>query len=283
MVKPQLFINYSFLLMKKYLLFVLCACFAMYVAADDSLRSHAAINHTVAGNQGNAIIANQDGQRDGLVVTEVTSDDGGITSTITIPVSAGRSRYIMDVSNPVIKGGGFFPPKTRKGKESGATVPKSIPGVPVVLPDFSYSPQVGNTVDPTQVDPVYSPRGGGYVPLPHEPHGFYGDPDVIAYVSSRDDRTLPCTVITSVNDLPDYASAAGENAVPVMTGDVNGDGLVDVLDVTALIGHVMGQTPERFILSNARVAGGGEDRAVDVSDVTSLIQHVLDDTLPTEE
>ena len=53
--------------------------------------------------------------------------------------------------------------------------------------------------------------------------------------------------------------------------------------LTALIGHVMGQTPERFILSNARVAGGGEDRAVDVSDVTSLIQHVLDDTLPTEE
>ena len=265
--------------MKKYLLFVLCACFALHVAADGPLRSHAAINHTVAGNQGNAIITDQDGQRDGLVVTEVTSDDGGITSTI--PVIPGRSRLIIDVIKPVIKGGGFIP--KRRKESSGATVPKSIPGVPVVLPDFSYSPQVGNTVDPTQVDPVYSPRDGGYVPLPHEPHGFYGDPDVIAYVSSRDDRTLPCTVITSVNDLPDYASAAGENAVPVMTGDVNGDGLVDVLDVTALIGHVMGQTPERFILSNARVAGGGEDRAVDVSDVTSLIQQVLNDTLPSEE
>ena len=57
-----------------------------------------------------------------------------------------------------------------------------------------------------------------------------------------------------------------------LPGDVNGDGDVDVTDVVALANHVMGDTPEGFILSNADLNGDGE---VDVTDVVALANSVM--------
>lgn len=55
-------------------------------------------------------------------------------------------------------------------------------------------------------------------------------------------------------------------------GDVNGDGKVDVADVSALINHVLGRVVDPFIVDVADING---DSKVDVADVSALIMMVL--------
>lgn len=57
-------------------------------------------------------------------------------------------------------------------------------------------------------------------------------------------------------------------------GDVNHDHSIDVGDVTALIAHILGNTPEQFYTSEANVDGDA-DNAYDVGDVTALIAKIL--------
>ena len=54
--------------------------------------------------------------------------------------------------------------------------------------------------------------------------------------------------------------------------DVNGDDVVDIEDVTALIAKVLGNNPDPFIEENANVDGLG---GIDIEDVTVLISMVL--------
>ena len=56
-------------------------------------------------------------------------------------------------------------------------------------------------------------------------------------------------------------------------GDVNEDGAVDVLDVTAIINHILGKNPSPFNYNNANVNG---DDTVNVLDVTALINMILE-------
>ncbi len=58
----------------------------------------------------------------------------------------------------------------------------------------------------------------------------------------------------------------------VTLGDVNGDGLITIGDVTMLIGYVLGQEPPAFVVDAADV---NEDGFVTVGDVTRLIGMVL--------
>jgi len=58
----------------------------------------------------------------------------------------------------------------------------------------------------------------------------------------------------------------------ILVGDVNGDGEVDVADVATLIGYVLGDQPEMFIIENANVDGS---EGIDVGDVAALIQLIL--------
>jgi len=58
----------------------------------------------------------------------------------------------------------------------------------------------------------------------------------------------------------------------VLMGDVNGDGVVDITDVTTLIDYVLGSTPTPFVDEAADLTADG---IVDISDVTSLIDLVL--------
>ena len=53
-------------------------------------------------------------------------------------------------------------------------------------------------------------------------------------------------------------------------GDVNGDGIVDVSDVTALINMILGTTP-----ADLEVADINADGILDVTDVTALINAIL--------
>ncbi|MBR5101565.1 MAG: phosphodiester glycosidase family protein, partial [Muribaculaceae bacterium] len=56
-------------------------------------------------------------------------------------------------------------------------------------------------------------------------------------------------------------------------GDLNGDNVIDVKDVTALISYILGDTPDWLVFDNANVNGEGD---VDVQDVTALITKVLE-------
>ncbi|MBR5102908.1 MAG: dockerin type I repeat-containing protein, partial [Muribaculaceae bacterium] len=67
-------------------------------------------------------------------------------------------------------------------------------------------------------------------------------------------------------------TATGVTVGARLQGDVNGDGEVNVQDVTALITYILGTTPPNFNVDNANVNGEGE---IDVQDVTALINLIL--------
>ena len=54
----------------------------------------------------------------------------------------------------------------------------------------------------------------------------------------------------------------------VVIGDVNGDGKVDSADISSLVSHIIGQTPEDFVGEAADV---NDDKAVDMADVAAII------------
>ena len=57
-----------------------------------------------------------------------------------------------------------------------------------------------------------------------------------------------------------------------LLGDVNGDGVINVTDVTELVAYILGNPSSSFILDNADVSGEGN---VDVTDVTALVNIIL--------
>ena len=58
----------------------------------------------------------------------------------------------------------------------------------------------------------------------------------------------------------------------LLIGDANGDGKVDIVDVTMTISHILGQNPAGFNKLAADVNGDGK---VDIVDVTSIIDMIL--------
>ena len=75
----------------------------------------------------------------------------------------------------------------------------------------------------------------------------------------------------SVNPVGDYFAV--DNVSLGMRGDVNGNGTVDINDVTALIQYVLTGSTTGINLSNADVN--------DINDVTALIQYVLTGAFPS--
>ena len=62
------------------------------------------------------------------------------------------------------------------------------------------------------------------------------------------------------------------DATPILAGDVNCDGKVNISDVTALIDSILGSATEPFSPQNADVNGDG---VINISDVTTLIDMIL--------
>ena len=58
---------------------------------------------------------------------------------------------------------------------------------------------------------------------------------------------------------------------PIIPGDVNGDGNVDIMDVTCIISHILGNTPNPFIEEAADLNKDNEINIVDVTAVTAII------------
>ena len=57
-----------------------------------------------------------------------------------------------------------------------------------------------------------------------------------------------------------------------LLGDVNGDGSVDITDVTLLVDYILGKNHDSFIIGNANVNQYG---GIDVADVTALVNIIL--------
>jgi parallel beta-helix repeat protein len=61
--------------------------------------------------------------------------------------------------------------------------------------------------------------------------------------------------------------------IPILPGDANGDGIIDVLDVTTIVAYIMGQNPDPFIFGAADVNGDGE---INVLDIILTVNIILD-------
>lgn len=70
----------------------------------------------------------------------------------------------------------------------------------------------------------------------------------------------------------DYVKVDGAFNTVSRRGDVNGDGAIDVADVSCLINHILGKSVEQFIVANAYI---DDNSTIDVADVSALINLIL--------
>lgn len=71
-----------------------------------------------------------------------------------------------------------------------------------------------------------------------------------------------------------FTTTASPDKIPIsrgLLGDVNGDGLVDISDITMLANYLLGKPTPDIILSNANVNGDNEINIADISGITSII------------
>lgn len=75
-------------------------------------------------------------------------------------------------------------------------------------------------------------------------------------------------IAKNVDNAPDTLPIAGNS----LLGDVNGDGLISVSDVTYLVSYILGQGQNDFILGNADI---NSDNLISIADVTALVDLIL--------
>ena len=78
--------------------------------------------------------------------------------------------------------------------------------------------------------------------------------------------------ITAVEGHADILLPGEEGTVDIILGDANGDGEVNVNDVTVVINYILEKNPTPFVFDNADVNGDG---GVTVLDVTAIINIIL--------
>ena len=81
------------------------------------------------------------------------------------------------------------------------------------------------------------------------------------------------TIAATTSKVSAYADVHGTvNAKPVLVGDVNRDGVVNIADVTTLIDYLLGSTISEF---DAVAADVNNDEVINIADVTALIDRLL--------
>ncbi len=90
--------------------------------------------------------------------------------------------------------------------------------------------------------------------------------NVSGYVLDEDGKSFVLKDNVSQNAFRAYFNAN------TSYGDMNGDGQVNITDVSLLVNHILGMAIESFIESNADINGDG---VVSISDVTSLVDYIL--------
>ena len=86
-----------------------------------------------------------------------------------------------------------------------------------------------------------------------------------------DEPTDEVTVELPARSLNTYIFMIDDSSTTIK-GDANGDGKVDIVDVTMTISQILGQNPENFNETAADVNGDGK---IDIVDVTSIIDIIL--------
>ncbi len=61
------------------------------------------------------------------------------------------------------------------------------------------------------------------------------------------------------------------NANPVLLGDVNGDGVIDVHDISATVSYLLGYPSDKFIKANADIDGNDDISVTDVMGIVNII------------
>ena len=100
-----------------------------------------------------------------------------------------------------------------------------------------------------------------------------------AYVMNNDGSAFVPTADATVKAGYAYfnvGSATQPDRIPISTsgieGDVNGDGLIDIKDITLLVNYILGKTSDGIVLENADM---NEDGRYDVTDLTLICNAIL--------
>ena len=96
--------------------------------------------------------------------------------------------------------------------------------------------------------------------------------NAIPLVDNGHTLRIPTGEYTLTVNLTDMTLLIGGEIITSKPGDANGDGTVDVNDVTTTINYILGKNPNPFNFDNANVNG---DANVDVMDVTLIINIIL--------
>ena len=133
----------------------------------------------------------------------------------------------------------------------------------------------GDVVNPVfkgvTISDSYSPvetDGASFVGI-YAPYHIDGANEKLLYLDTDNKLNQPTAAMT-INAQRAYfqlASASDDS------GDVNGDGEVNVADVTMLVDYILGKETVGFIIDNADVNGDGE---INVTDVAALVNIILD-------
>ena len=247
--------------MKKYLLFFFCSCVALLMMADDGASS-VVFSPNLQGNFVSPGIVKVKG-------VELLPNGGGLIVGPIRPCGNPIDGLVVTSR----EGGGVSPFSSGSGPLFAAGTSTRVMKSLMLAGIYVYG-----------IEPIIGPMGGGLVgkPIIIRPGNAGGDGKRLPGVKvvSRDGHNVVVEppVITPTPNPGDSREVMGvdENDAPHLPGDVNADGIVDILDVTDMISHVMGQTPEGFNVKNAHVNGSSLDSSVDISDVTALIQLELD-------
>ena len=81
-----------------------------------------------------------------------------------------------------------------------------------------------------------------------------------------------CTTVDGLEYRLESESCYVQLLEQMLLGDVNGDGLVDIGDVTSLISYVLNGCTRSFHILNSHM---NDDGILDIADVTLLINHIL--------
>ena len=117
-----------------------------------------------------------------------------------------------------------------------------------------------------------------YVPMAYRHNGFRVIAPYGGYSITKHDTNYIDVVKSgeAPNDTPQLGVEKDNEGYGALTdnilmGDVNGDGEVSVTDVSMLVAHILGNTPENFRIAAADVTGEGEISVADVNGIVSMI------------
>ena len=91
-------------------------------------------------------------------------------------------------------------------------------------------------------------------------------------VRNSDPQHVSLTYVLYAGDGPSVKVRLGYNVPLTLRGDVNGDKVVDVTDVSDLINVVLGKVSAHDLPGDCHVAG---NEGIDVEDISTLINIVL--------